>query len=87
MRNVVFAFGALALLSFAHVQPAAAQEAKTYAWCAEVGSAESCAFDTLRQCLATVSGEGQVCAPNPDYAAGFGRGTQGRVVTDPDFEN
>jgi hypothetical protein len=49
-------------------KPAAAQN---YAWCAyyDFGQdgATNCGFSTFQQCLATVSGVGGSCGPNPQY--------------------
>jgi Protein of unknown function (DUF3551) len=68
MRTLIFALGALAIGSIVHSGPAAAQQAGAYPWCSEEGSIESCAFTSFQQCQATVSGVGQVCARNPEYA-------------------
>lgn len=59
---------AAALLAFA--TPA---EARTYPWCAYMGSTLSgdlgtnCGFVSYEQCMATVTGIGGYCAPNPMY--------------------
>ena len=49
-------------------KPAAAQN---YPWCAYYnlrhGGATNCGFATFQQCLATVSGIGGNCGPNPMY--------------------
>jgi hypothetical protein len=49
-------------------KPAAAQNS---AWCAyyDFGQdgATNCGFSTFQQCLATVSGVGGSCGPNPQY--------------------
>jgi hypothetical protein len=65
MRKFYLALGTLVLASLAHVQPGAAQEAEVYAWCADIGSVQTCSFRTLEQCLETARGEGQGCSPNP----------------------
>jgi hypothetical protein len=40
--------------------------AKFYPWCAYYDAwAYSCGFTTLQQCLATISGAGGACRPNP----------------------
>jgi Protein of unknown function (DUF3551) len=49
-------------------KPAAAQN---HSWCAEYdfgsAGATNCGFATFQQCLATVSGVGGSCGPNPQY--------------------
>ena len=49
-------------------KPAAAQN---YPWCAYLdlgkGGATNCGFATFQQCLATVTGIGGSCGPNPRY--------------------
>ena len=51
-------------------KPAAAQ---TYPWCAYYnfgmsgGGADNCGWATIEQCMATVSGIGGSCGPNPQY--------------------
>jgi hypothetical protein len=58
-----------ALTAFA---PTAAQ-ADPYKWCAEYGGGRdgiggsNCGFVTYQQCLATISGIGGFCTPNPRY--------------------
>jgi hypothetical protein len=49
-------------------------EARDYPWCAYYnfgggggGGAENCGWATIEQCLATVSGIGGSCEPNPMY--------------------
>jgi Protein of unknown function (DUF3551) len=45
-------------------------EAQNYPWCAYEnlrGGATNCGFSTFQQCLATVSGIGGSCGPNPQY--------------------
>lgn len=53
---------------------ASAQAARYYAWCAHYsgghsGGGTNCYFRTRSQCLATVSGVGGICQPNPFYEA------------------
>ncbi|HEU5018010.1 MAG TPA: DUF3551 domain-containing protein [Pseudolabrys sp.] len=52
-----------AMTTTAHADP--------YKWCAEygpsMGGAENCGFVTFQQCLATISGIGGFCEPNPRY--------------------
>ena len=69
MRTV---FAAIVLLTLgAAVQPA---KADPYQWCAifsgDLGGVRSCSFFTMEQCLATVSGVGGFCQPNPWYTGG-----------------
>jgi hypothetical protein len=63
----------LAVTVGASVHPSAA--AIIYPWCANYGGAgrggygaTSCGSTSLPQCLATLSGNGGNCAPNPWYA-------------------
>jgi hypothetical protein len=46
--------------------------ADPYKWCAEYdmrgGGGSNCGFVTYAQCLATISGIGGVCRPNPFYS-------------------
>src|SRR5512140_2213176 len=48
-----------------------ASPAREYPWCAAYGGSmngsSNCGFTTLQQCLATVSGIGGSCEPNPFY--------------------
>jgi hypothetical protein len=51
----------------------AAAEAREYPWCARYDAwAYNCGFATLQQCIATVSGAGGICQPNPRATAGPG---------------
>jgi Protein of unknown function (DUF3551) len=68
MRTFIFALGTLALASFLHSGPAAAQGGANNRWCSDDGAIENCSFSSFRQCMATVRGEGQVCSRNPSYA-------------------
>ncbi len=48
-----------------------------YPWCTSGASQEfgavNCGFSTFEQCLATASGNGQSCGPNPHYVPPKGR--------------
>jgi hypothetical protein len=62
---LAFAFAALILTSFGTAQ---AQRYTNYPVCAVYGfRTESCAFNTMAQCYATVSGRGGWCEPNTAY--------------------
>jgi hypothetical protein len=67
MRLSPFVLGLLAA-TLCIAQPA---EAQNYPWCAyynfQHGGATNCGFATFQQCLATVSGIGGSCGPNPQY--------------------
>ena len=67
MRLSPFVLGLLAA-TLCIAQPA---EAQNYPWCAYYnfghGGATNCGFATFQQCLATVSGIGGSCGPNPQY--------------------
>ena len=66
MRTMLIVLGAtLAILAFGS-DMASAQD---YAWCAWYtdGGGRNCGFTSQRQCLASVSGVGGVCVPNPRY--------------------
>ena len=60
--------------------PARAVESDRYPWCAVYGGSmngsSNCGFSTRQKCLATVSGIGGSCEPNPFY-----RGSAARVRT------
>jgi len=66
MRLSLFVLGILAAMLFI-ADPAEADDA----WCAyynfDHGGATNCGFATFQQCLATVSGIGGSCGPNPQY--------------------
>ena len=66
MRPLLFILGIFAA-AICIVQPAEADGA----WCADYnfhhGGATNCGFATFQQCLATVSGIGGSCGPNPQY--------------------
>jgi hypothetical protein len=68
MRLSLFILGAFAAV-VCFEKPAAAQ---TYPWCAYydfggMGGAQNCGWATIEQCMATVSGIGGSCGPNPQY--------------------
>ena len=48
-----------------------ASHADQYKWCAHYGARDdggiNCGFITYEQCLATISGVGGICQPNPFY--------------------
>jgi hypothetical protein len=49
---------------------AAPAQAREYPWCARYDwTTSNCGFVSLQQCLATISGIGGRCEPNPRYAA------------------
>jgi hypothetical protein len=65
-KLVILAVAVAAAASFA---PRSASAERYYPWCAYYDDwASSCGFMTRAQCLATVSGAGGLCRPNP-YAA------------------
>ena len=69
-------FYALALVAVTAVGLGASTKPSTamviYPWCADYGGrsfgAENCGFVTFAQCLATISGNGGFCKPNPWYS-------------------
>ena len=66
MRLLLFILGVFATVICIE-KPAEAQD---YPWCADYGpafGATNCGFATFQQCLATVSGIGGSCGPNPQY--------------------
>jgi hypothetical protein len=67
VRLLLIIVGAFAALVWIE-KPA---EAQNYPWCAYYnffhGGATNCGFSTFQQCLATVSGIGGSCGPNPMY--------------------
>jgi hypothetical protein len=70
MKLPLFILGVFATL-VCIAKPAAAQD---YPWCAYYdigggggGGATNCGWATFEQCLATVSGIGGSCGPNPMY--------------------
>jgi hypothetical protein len=49
---------------------AASAETREYRWCARYDAwSYNCGFVTFRQCMATVSGAGGICQPNPRAVA------------------
>jgi hypothetical protein len=57
---------AFAIVAAASVLPGGAQAERYYPWCAWYDDwTSNCGFTTLRQCMATVSGVGGICKPNP----------------------
>jgi hypothetical protein len=68
MRSLaILAVTAAALSLAAHLTPAQARE---YPWCARYDVwTTNCGFVTFQQCLATISGAGGFCAPNPRAVA------------------
>jgi|HubBroStandDraft_6_1064221.scaffolds.fasta_scaffold3115940_2 hypothetical protein len=69
-RNVLTA---LALAAILVSVPRSGEAHYNYPWCAQfsdAGSIFSCAFANYAQCLASVSGVGGLCMPNPAVAFG-----------------
>ena len=68
MRIVTtFAVIVAALSAAAQAAPAQARE---YPWCARYDVwTYNCGFATFQQCLATISGAGGICTPNPRAVA------------------
>jgi hypothetical protein len=65
MRNILIAGTLLAGLQ---LLPASAP-AREYPWCARYDwTTSNCGFVSFQQCLATISGIGGRCEPNPRYA-------------------
>jgi hypothetical protein len=65
--NKVAIPGAFAMLLLAASAPAQARE---YPWCARYDwTTRNCGFVSFQQCLATISGIGGRCEPNPRYVA------------------
>ena len=63
----IFAITAAALSLAAQATPAQARE---YPWCARYDVwTMNCGFATIQQCLATISGVGGICTPNPRAVA------------------
>ncbi len=67
MRTLILLFGAIAILTL-ESRSAAAQRLN-YPYCAVLFDARttSCAFNTMQQCLMTVSGRGGFCEANAWY--------------------
>lgn len=68
MRSLaILAMSAAAFSLAAQATPAQARE---YPWCARYDVwTMNCGFVTFQQCLATISGVGGLCTPNPRAAA------------------
>jgi hypothetical protein len=70
MRAILMVLPALAALA---MFTPTASHADPYKWCAEYSGgrdgtgATNCGFVTYQQCLATISGIGGMCTPNPRY--------------------
>ncbi len=65
---------ALGALAFAALLAPTSQALAEGKWCAEAGGRSSysnCGYYTFRQCLASVSGVGGTCRPNPRYYVGY----------------
>jgi len=71
MRHAFAALVLVSALSSLDAPPAHAQSPYSYPWCAYYspygGGLSSCYFTTYAQCMASVSGVGGYCAPNPVY--------------------
>jgi hypothetical protein len=68
MRHVLLA-GALAFAAI--MQTAGTAQAREYPWCARYDwTTYNCGFVSFNQCLATISGVGGRCEPNPRFVAG-----------------
>jgi hypothetical protein len=73
MRNLVAWFVASVVITVAS-GPNPSSAAVIYPWCANYGGtgkggygASSCGSTSFKQCLATLSGNGGTCSPNPWY--------------------
>ncbi|MGZ5828861.1 MAG: DUF3551 domain-containing protein [Xanthobacteraceae bacterium] len=71
MARRLFAIALLGLTGAGGLLPAHAQQHINYPWCTSGAGNEfgavNCGFSTFEQCLATASGNGQSCGPNPFY--------------------
>ena len=66
MRPILIA-GAFVLIA----QTSAAAQERQYPWCARYDwTTYNCGFVSFNQCLATISGVGGRCEPNPRFVAG-----------------
>ncbi|MEA2928099.1 MAG: hypothetical protein QOG38_527 [Hyphomicrobiales bacterium] len=62
-KSVVFA---VVVVAAANALPGSARAQHYYPWCAWYDAwTYSCAFATREQCMATISGVGGICKPNP----------------------
>lgn len=72
MRFLLLSAVALAMLTIPAVSTSPAKAEVVYPWCAYYtfhdGDATNCGFVSWQQCMATISGIGGYCAPNPRYA-------------------
>ena len=67
MRNIVIS--AILAMPLA-LSASAAKAAPEYPWCARYDwTTANCGFVSFQQCLATISGIGGRCEPNPRYVA------------------
>lgn len=65
MQRLVISGAAAAMLLLLPALPA---EAREYPWCARYDwTTRNCGFVSFQQCLATISGIGGRCEPNPFY--------------------
>src|SRR5262245_16147942 len=66
-------FQGVAVVAFAAAVSASGQAAPVYPWCTTGAGhdfgAVNCGFVTFEQCMETARGNGQHCAPNPNYQA------------------
>lgn len=68
MRPLLLLLGGVLLAALTPEQ----SRAVDYPWCAELGSdigASNCGFVTREPCMATISGIGGFCMPNPSWRA------------------
>ena len=68
MRKILIASSVMAAVLAAGID---ASNAQTRRWCTDGGMGSgimTCAYDTLEQCRAAASGNGQSCTENPQYA-------------------
>jgi hypothetical protein len=69
MRSIIVAFVFVAAFAGAP-QAASAQSPNSYQWCGKNytrGTPTSCYYASKELCMATVSGIGGICYPNPGY--------------------
>lgn len=86
MRACHLILAALAAGASVSLAPPAA--ADPYKWCAQYGGfwgggGRNCGFVTYRQCMATVSGIGGSCEPNPFYTGRRETTGSGRKIRKP----
>ena len=75
MRHV-FIVGVLAFAAF--MQSGGIAQAREYPWCARYDwTTYNCGFVSYNQCLATISGVGGRCEPNPRFVASEPRRKKG----------